>query len=384
MRLDQGFSGTERPKGRSAVSASALATSPSAATGHPSTADLMDRQLEAHRQEQRFDPKEIRLSEAGHCSRRQTLRILGYEADGTTLDQQAIFDFGHEQEEHIADLWRVLYPGEGEVQREVEVVSPFGTGHMDVWITPIRHYVECKTTKKKSVPYLPLEEHVDQVTLYEHYHILPTGGGTAEVAYKVKETGRVLSFPVVYDPKRAKRLIARLQAVKDAVAFGSPLPMQRGMSLDQFPCGWEGDDGKLVTCPFWRHCWTAEAQETTREPATVDLLARLKAAEDGQREAKKAQDEREHERNLLREAVLKIMSVDGVTNDTGWTVLVAGGIEAAIKPKAGRTTYDGRAAIAAGVVTEEAFAPFVHRGEPQTMWAVRDLAALKTKVGKGA
>ena len=156
------------------------------------------------------------------------------------------------------------------------------------------------------------------------------------------------------------------------------------MSLDQFPCGWEGDDGRLVTCPFWRHCWTADAQETTRELATVELLARLKAAEDGQREAKKAQDERERERNLVREAVLKIMSVDGVTNDTGWTVLVAGGIEAAIKPKAGRTTYDGRSAIAAGVVTEEAFAPFVHRGEPQTMWNVRDLAALKAKLGKGA
>ena len=383
MRVDHDFSGAARSVGPAAMSATAPVARPPAALGHPGTAELMDRHLEARRNEQRFDPREIRLSEAGHCSRRQTLRILGYDEDPTTLDQEAIFDFGHEQEEHMADLWRALYPGEGEVQREVEVHSPFGTGHMDVWIAPIRHYVECKTTKKKSIPYLPLEEHVDQVTLYEHFSILPTGGGTAEIAYKIKETGRVLSFPVVYDRKRAERLVARLQAVKDAVAFGSPLPMERGMSLDQFPCGWEGDDGRLVTCPFWRHCWTAEAQETTREPATAKLLARLKAAEDGYRAAKKAEEEEERERNLLRQAVLKIMAVDGVTNDTGWTVLVAGGVEAAIKPKAGRTTYDGRAAIAAGVVTEKAFAPFVHRGEPQTMWAVRDLVALKAKL-KGA
>lgn len=348
------------------------------AAGHPDTATLMDEHLEAQRAIRRFDPTEIRLSEAAHCSRRQTLRILGYEAEPDALDQLSVFNSGHEHEERLADLWRARYPGDGNILREVEVASPFGTGHMDVWVVPIRHYVECKTTTKKALRYLPLEEHVAQVTLYLHYYILPTGGGTAEIAYRIKETGRVISYPVAYDPKLAERLFARLQAVKDAVEFGSPLPMERGLLLDRFPCGWEGDDGSLVTCPFWKHCWTADAEATTDAEATIRLLQEYKALDDAYRAADKTADAAKDRRERTRQALGKIMDA------AGRGVVRAGGLEVIRSKASGWVYYDGRAAITAGVVSAEAMRPYERTREGNVTWTLRDLAAIKEKRKKGA
>jgi hypothetical protein len=341
------------------------------------TQALMDERLESLRQEPRFDPADIRLSEAAHCPRRQTLRILGYEAEAPTLDQQGIFDLGHEHEERMADLWRERY-GADAVLREVEVKTPFGTGHIDALVVPAKHLVEFKTTKASNVPYLPLEEHVAQVTLYLHYHVLPLWGdeATAEIAYRVKETGRVLSFPVRYDPELAARLVEGLQAVQDAVDFGIPLPVPRGYFLDQFPCGWWNDAGEFQTCAFWRHCWSVQPGEEDEQLAA--LLVRLREAEEGYRRASGELDRAKQARDAARAAVGRVM------DEAGQNTLRAGGIEAVSIRASGWTTWDVRAAIEAGVVTREAMRPFERTRAGNETWKVRDLAEIATRSRKGA
>lgn len=344
-----------------------------------STQSLMDERLEAQRRESRFDPTDIRLSEAAHCPRRQTLRILGYEGEPPTLDQQAVFDLGHEHEERMADLWRERYGGDA-VLREVEVRTPFGTGHIDALVVPEKRLVEFKTTKARSVPYLPLEEHVAQATLYLHYHVIPLWGdeATAEIAYRIKETGRVLSFPLRYDPGLAARLVERLEAVKDAVEFGAPLPVPKGYSLDQFPCGWWDDAGSFQTCPFWRHCWTAEAPEGDADGRAGELLSRLREAEDAYRRAADGLEEAKRARDAARAAVGRIM------DETGENTLRAGGVEATRIRASGWTTWDVKAAIEAGAVSEEALRPFARERKGNETWKVRDLAAIAARTKKGA
>jgi hypothetical protein len=169
-----------------------MATVPADAP-RPTTADLHTAALAEARTQNTFDPREIRLSAAGGCPRKQTLRILGYPADEPDTQQLSIFQTGHYWEDYIAQLWESRYPGQ--VQRQVPVDTKYGTGHIDIWVEPLRHLVESKTTKAARRADLPLAEHVDQVHLYLHFWG-QARGATAEIAYVIKETGEVLTFPV--------------------------------------------------------------------------------------------------------------------------------------------------------------------------------------------
>lgn len=211
----------------------------------PTTADLV---RDAHQSRRRaFASTEIRLSEAGGCARRQTLRILGYPAAPHSERQLAIFSVGDLWEDWLAAIWQRRYPGQ--VERQVGVPTPFGTGHIDLWVAPERLIVECKTTREASRPYLPLAEHVSQVTLYLHYWGLERDAA-AEIAYVLKETGEVISIPVEYDADRAARLVRRLERIQQAVTAGTPLPVPTRYAADRFPCAWK--DGR---CQYWQHCW---------------------------------------------------------------------------------------------------------------------------------
>lgn len=336
----------------------------------PTTQELYEARLKTRQKAQKFDPAEIRLSEVGHCLRRASLRILGYEANAPSLRQESIFLVGDQQEEHIADLWEAAYPGE--IDRQVLVSSPFGVGHMDVWVKPLRHYVECKSTTLKSVPYLPHEEYIDQVTLYHHYYIQPTGGGTAELAYRVKETGEILSIPVAYDPERAKRLVARLEELQDAVSFGQPLPIPKGYSLDQFPCGFRDAAGTWTPCPFWQHCWSADANDSD-DPKVQALVLRHRDLSLAYREAEDQALAVKDELDDVRSALSAQMS------RLGKTVLSAEGYEVRRIFRRGWSYYDAKAAIQAGAVSEEALRPFQKTREGSVQWAERDLSQMKTK-----
>jgi hypothetical protein len=244
-----------------------MATVPADAP-RPTTADLHTAALAEARTQNTFDPREIRLSAAGGCPRKQTLRILGYPADEPDTQQLSIFQTGHYWEDYIAQLWESRYPGQ--VQRQVPVDTKYGTGHIDIWVEPLRHLVESKTTKAARRADLPLAEHVDQVHLYLHFWG-QARGATAEIAYVIKETGEVLTFPVVYEPARIPRLLAALNAIMVAVTVDeTPLTVPRDYQPHQFPCGWFTADGHLHRCKFWRHCWAGT-------PAAADTAGLVEA-----------------------------------------------------------------------------------------------------------
>ncbi|AEJ39650.1 hypothetical protein TPY_1466 [Sulfobacillus acidophilus TPY] len=317
-----------------------------------------------------FDPTEIRLSEAGQCPRRQTLRALGYAAALPTPRELAIFETGHWVEDRLAALWEARHPGQ--VNRQVTVTSPFGTGHIDLYIEPLNHIVECKTTTEKRRTELPLKSHVDQVTLYLHYWG-NARGATAEIAYYIKETGNILAFPVTYDAARARELIVGLMEVQYAIQLTrEPLPIPDDYQATQYPCAWYTADG-LARCPYWEHCWGSSVTPMPDKKLGVVAVAPALAG-----------DVDEYATIRQKQQALKgqldILAVRREQLEAGFRTLLderraqalrAGDLTIKRTPIAGRTTVDLKAAIADGVVTEAQLQPYTVQHEGYDRWTVQ-------------
>lgn len=343
---------------------------PSATTAAPpvTTAALQAARFEAARQAPpAFDPREVRLSEAGQCPRRQTLRALGYPAAPPTDRELAVFAAGHHWEDALAALWEDRFPFG--VQRQVPVVTPFGTGHIDLWVEPIRHLVEGKTTTEKHRADLPFASHVDQVTLYLHF-FGQARGATAEIAYVIKETGEIVSCPVAYDADRAQELHFRLLVVQDAIRRGEPLPVPEEYEATRYPCAWHTPQG-LARCGYWATCWGSRWQAAP-DPAVLEAPAlAADAAEYARlRQELQALDTqvaiRKARREQLERAFAQILDAHGART------LVAGGVRLTRTPVPGRPTWDVPAALAAGAVTAEALAPYRRDGRGYDRWSVRE------------
>ena len=341
----------------------------------PTTAELYRETLAERAEEVRFDPGEVRLSEIGSCDRRQTLRMLGYEPETPSERQQSIFQAGEEHEDTIYALWAARYPRR--VRRQVPVRFPQGTGHIDIWVAPIKHIVESKSVKATARRYLPMEHHVWQVKAYLWYwgH---QRRATAEIAYRLKETGEIVSFPVTCSEADGEEIERRVDRIVAARQAGLPLPIPEGFGPDRFPCAWEDRvTGEWVTCPFWRHCYTADATARTegegRKARTVlevsgslaDTLHRL--AEGRERLRQLAAEERRVRQELepVEAMAAKLLA------DAGAQVLVGGGLEVQGTPVPGRAFYDIEQALADGVVAAEALAPYRREGKGYIRWSVR-------------
>ncbi len=329
----------------------------------PTTADLHAAYL--HQAHAPFDPREIRLSEVGQCSRRQTLRILGYPADTPTDKQLSIFDTGHRIEDFVYQLWAARYPRR--VLRQIQVKTPYGTGHIDLWIPPERKIVEVKSTTRARIADLPLDSHVDQLHMYQYYWGAKRHAGL-ELAYVVKETGEILPFQIPYDVTRARQLIANLIAVQGAVAMTrEPLPVPAEYTAFSYPCSWGAE-----RCAFWTHCWgpdvvapEGKTQEVvaTAAPLTPDLAQYHTLRQRRSALLAQADTLKEHI-EVLEEGFERFLT------DQGATVLTAGVFRLRRTVVPGRVTYDARAAVDAGVVTETALAPFKKTGAGYTRWTV--------------
>lgn len=236
----------------------------------PNTESIYSELLAERASEEKFDPSEIRLSEAGSCGRKQTLRALGYkpaEADERAL---SIFQSGDEHEDAIYHLWAARYPRR--VRRQMQVVTPYGTGHIDIWASNLRHIVESKSTTEKNRHRLPMDSHVAQVQMYLHFWGNKRNA-TVEIAYRIKETGQIVSIPVQYDPELAELLIRNLQSIQGAIFAREPLPIPEGYGPVAFPCSWYAN-GEVKRCPFWEYCYGAEAthEESGKVIAAVPAL----------------------------------------------------------------------------------------------------------------
>ena len=347
----------------------AVATSPG------STATLYSARLAERAQEEKFDPREIRLSEAGLCPRKQTLRALGYEADEPDERSLSIFESGDEHEDTIYHLWAEQFPRQ--VKRQVAVRTPYGTGHIDIWIAPLKHLVESKSTTEKSLKRLPMEHHVDQVTMYLHFWGR-AHNATAEIAYRIKETGQILSFPVEYDERRALNLIANLVEVQGAIEMTQePLPIPEDYTAFSFPCAWA-----TGRCPFWQHCWGGARTEAQKKKVIAKApqlaadaqeylnLRQRRQALEGQVQIIKA-----------REDVL-VGGFGSVLDHSGASALVAGEVLVSRAAIPGRISYDGDALVEAGVLTREAIAPFTRVSAGYDRWTPKDVTVpKKSKAG---
>ena len=317
----------------------------------------------------KFDPHEIRLSEAGQCPRRQTLRALGCVPTPPSLREMAIFETGHLAEERITALWDAQFPGQ--LQREVEVQTEYGVGHIDLWVEPIHHLVECKTTTEKRLKDLPLSSHVAQVTMYLHF-FGNAREATAEISYLIKETGEIHSYPVTYDRQLARTLIVGLMEVQAAIVMAhEPLPIPEEYQATQFPCAWYTPQG-LQRCPFWDYCW---GQQLTTQPNKTEVVVHAPpfaadvaeyATVRQQQAALKAQTDLLGVRRQSLEA-----GFTQVLDDQQGTALEAGGITVRRTAVAGRVTVRIDNAIADGVVTREAMAPYLTTGQSWHRWTVR-------------
>ena len=276
--------------------------------------------LRERQEEEKFDPGEIRLSEAGLCQRRQCLRILGYEADEISLEQESIFAQGEEHEDRIYLLWAVQYPRR--IRRQIKVPWWGGTGHLDIWVSPLKHIVESKSTKAASQKFLPNQHHVDQVMLYLHFWGLKHNA-TAELAYRIKETGIILPFPVIYDPDYANHLEERLKAIDRAVQADKPIPIPEGYSPIRFPCAWRTKEG-VVQCAYWQHCWSPEVQEDMERKGTMLVVPELR--EDIEKYRRVAEEYREAEERVKKLRAIKKAIEDnfgGLLDNEGAKALTA-------------------------------------------------------------
>lgn len=325
----------------------------------------------------KFDPHEIRLSEAGQCPRRQTLRALGHAPMPPTLREMAIFEAGHRAEEEIAALWEPQFPGQ--ITREVEVRTEFGVGHIDMWIDPIKHLVECKTTTEKRLKDLPLQSHVAQVTMYLHF-FGNAQGATAEIAYKIKETGEVLSFPVTYDRDYARQLIVGLMEVQAAITMlRAPLPIPDDYQATSYPCAWHTPQG-LRRCGFWNYCWGNQVTTEVDKKDLIAIAAPLTADVEEYAKIRVQQQALETQIDLIKVRRDELEAGFGdILDDTQANALRAGAITIKRSVIGGRTTTDIKSAIADGVMTDEAIKPYQKTGDPYSRWTVRKPKATSQK-----
>jgi len=298
-----------------------------------------------------FDPREIRLSEVGQCARRQTLRILGYPADPPTPTEQSVFATGHRIEDFVYRLWARRYPRR--VRRQVPVRTPYGTGHIDLWVAPERKIVEVKSTTQARIPDLPLAAHVDQLHVYQYFWGARRGA-TLELAYVIKETGEVQAIAVPYDPARARQLVVTLIAIQGAVTLTQePLPVPDDYTPFQFPCAW--GRGR---CPYWRHCWGDAARDADADTVTADPLApelaRYASLRDRRAALRAQADTVDAEITMLEQHFSEVLDAHAAT------VLRAGPYRLRRTVVPGRVTYDVPAALA----------PYQKTGRGYARWTV--------------
>jgi len=327
----------------------------------------------------KFDPKEIRLSEAGQCPRRQTLRALGYVSTLPSLREMAIFETGHLAEERVTDLWEAQFPGQ--TVREVEVQTEYGVGHIDLWIPPANHMVECKTTTEKRRKDLPLQSHVAQVTMYLHFWG-NARNATAEITYILKETGEMVSFLVTYNRQYARELIVGLMEVQAAITMmREPLPIPEDYQATSYPCAWYSPQG-LRRCGFWEHCWGGQITTVSEKKDVVAVVPPL--TEDIKEYAKIRSQQQllESQIDLLdvRRDALEAGFSD-ILDDRQANVLRAEDVSISRTIINGRVTTDIKSAIADGAITEDIIQPYQKTSAPYPRWTVRKP---KKPLAKGA
>jgi hypothetical protein len=126
------------------------------------------------------------------------------------------------------------------------------------------HIVEAKSTTSDKQRFIPDKQYIDQVLWYMHFFGNALGA-TAEIAYAIRDTQEIISFPITYDAERVEALIRWAERVSAAVRSGQPLSRPEYMIAERFPCSW--GSGR---CQYFEHCY--RTTEDVNEAVTFEEL----------------------------------------------------------------------------------------------------------------
>ena len=358
---------------------------PSTAAPAGDPAALVESLLRSHLRAQmdsRFDPREIRLSEAGGCPRFRAAKAAGgVPAEALAPDEwdAGYFARGRVAERLFADLVRSAFPRHW--RREVPVRHPWGTGHLDFWYPAGRFFVELKTATASvdgTWPELPRRAHLLQVQAYLHFFRGPDGARRASAAVLLYLLlGQRLewrAFPVRYAPRIGEQIEAEMREIADHAAAGTLPPVPAGYSPFAYPCAWRARSGSGGRCPLFDRCWGPEAPPRADGADPVAVVAgesEKVVREYAALHAQKAEAEREAEAlsELMRD--MRPLLDAAFAASGAKRIGTADGVTVVRSEAAGRRTVDWDAALAAGAVREDAIAPFVRQSPPTVRYLVR-------------
>ncbi len=312
--------------------------------------------------DERFDPRELRLSEVGGCPRLRAARRAGI----VPPDEVGSWDAGYFLRGRLAELVvraAFLRRYARRFRSERAVTHPWGFGHADLWLPAERLLVEIKsasTDSGDSVPEgLPRPEHVAQAQAYLHFLRDGRGRRRADLAILVyvmagqRLTWRI--YPVCYRPEQGERIEAELGEIDRRAAQGAALqiPVPAEYSRSQVPCVRYLPSGQAVRCPLHATCWgVADPDEDGAVEAEGEALEAVLGYAGAHRASKAAEAGLKGERQRLLQAFAGL----------GDPKRLRGGPVVVTRSEvAGRVDYDTEAAIACGALPREALEPFARQ-----------------------
>ncbi len=324
----------------------------------------------------RFDPREIRLSEAGGCPRRRAAAHAGLvEPEETTEWNGGYFLRGRLAEMVIRTAFASRFPSR--CRYEVPVHHPWGTGHADLWFPAEKLLLEIKsatTDASGGTPDLPRAWHLAQLQAYLHFLRDPAGHRRTEHAILCYILlGQRVSwrmFPVLYRPEVGAQIESTLTDIHRRATNGTALdaPQHPDASAYGPPCVLRSAHGDFTRCPLWDHCWTGIKRDETIE-ADPELSALITEYAALYREKKAAEAEAEQADRLMKTMQEKLEAAYAALDAKR---VRAAGVTITRSPRNGRKSIDTEAAIAAGAIEAAALEPFTSNGNPYVTWLVRD------------
>lgn len=252
------------------------------------------------------DDRALRPSKIGGCPRAVVLEHLypTPEEDKEEVDESLLFKWGSAlggviYERAIAPLLK----SEGFLY-QVRVRMDDIEGTCDFYKydpnTEEGVVLDLKTINRATLPYIPSEAHIDQITVYMDC-ILHGEVWTTEIVEKdgVKTEVEVARLPnpkkvrgcliyllrenplylkegqecwIDYDEVRAKNIRERFKWLKESIEKGEIPPVPRGYTPFKYPCYIPSYEG-VYTCPFWEKCWreTITPEDADTSPELIDL-----------------------------------------------------------------------------------------------------------------
>lgn len=215
----------------------------------------------------KFAPTAVRASELSRCARMCALRGRG--ADQADFDAQTLryFARGHLYSDYVCRQLEAKH-GKQNVEREVEIEWPLGTGHADAYIQSEKLLVEIKSSATPSTSSPMFDMAVAQLRIYLRFH--PEAEQGALYLINPSDLSGEDVFAVALTEQDRDEIDAAVETVRLAIEGGDLPPRV---------CSRPGQArGRL--CNFADACfagWVPPEPEEVVDPDVLDAVSRLVA-----------------------------------------------------------------------------------------------------------